>query len=211
MRHRRLLLVGCSLQDPHLDWLAGLPDDWEQSLKPWRAALMTASEWQRAIESRWQGGHASGALCRGNVRPVVLENHDQLGVLLATVAQRLDAQKAGHGSRRERGQPHTPPRSTGSSHGSKTEEPVPILVGPHPFHVFGTIPDNHASYIRRRSDGELKVALNTYPFVALVGQFQYGKSSLSRSVISLQDSWIVLKPNLEFCQQLLNDLQQRSV
>ncbi len=85
-RQREILFVGCSLQDPRLlDWLAAQSDATASGLKPWRA-LMTAAAWKAATEAVWEGGHASGALARGNLRPLTLRDHAQLAELLGEVA-----------------------------------------------------------------------------------------------------------------------------
>ncbi|MCP4664703.1 MAG: SIR2 family protein, partial [bacterium] len=71
LRRHPVLFVGCSLRDPRiLDWLAALVDADAERLKPWRA-LMTQPEWDEALA-------ASDALRRGHLRPLVLEDHDQL-------------------------------------------------------------------------------------------------------------------------------------
>jgi hypothetical protein len=89
LRRHPVLFVGCSLQDPRiLDWLADLPEDVASRLKRWRA-LMTAPEWAAALEAIWDRGHASGALSRGNIRPLILRDHDHLGELLAEVSRTL--------------------------------------------------------------------------------------------------------------------------
>ena len=86
LRQRAVLFVGCSLQDPRLlDWLAAQTEEAARGLKPWRA-LMTAKNWKAATEATWEGGHASGALARGNVRPLVLRDHAHLTELWAEVA-----------------------------------------------------------------------------------------------------------------------------
>ena len=86
LRQRPVLFVGCSLQDPRLlDWLAARTEDAARGLKPWRA-LMTEKAWKEAAASTWEGGHASGALARGNVRPLVLSSHAHLAELWGEVA-----------------------------------------------------------------------------------------------------------------------------
>jgi tetratricopeptide (TPR) repeat protein len=86
LRQRAVLFVGCSLQDPRLlDWLAAQSDATASGLKPWRA-LMTEAAWTAATTAVWDGGHASGALARGNVRPLLLRDHAQLAELLGQVA-----------------------------------------------------------------------------------------------------------------------------
>lgn len=86
LRQRPVLFLGCSLQDPRiLDWLAKIPDDWADSLEVWRA-LMLRKDWDAALGCTWEGGHASGALARGRVRPLILENHGELATLLGEAA-----------------------------------------------------------------------------------------------------------------------------
>ncbi len=86
LRQRAVLFVGCSLQDPRLlDWLAAQTDEAARGLKPWRA-LMTPAAWKAAMEATWEGGHASGALARGNVRPLELRDHAHLAELWTEVA-----------------------------------------------------------------------------------------------------------------------------
>ena len=86
LRQRAVLFVGCSLQDPRLlDWLAAQTEEAARSLKPWRS-LMTEEAWKAAGEATWEGGHASGALARGNVRPLVLRDHAHLAELWGEVA-----------------------------------------------------------------------------------------------------------------------------
>jgi tetratricopeptide (TPR) repeat protein len=81
LRQRAVLFVGCSLQDPRLlDWLAAQTQEAARGLKPWRA-MMTAEAWKAATEASWEGGHASGALALGNVRPLVLQDHAHLAEL----------------------------------------------------------------------------------------------------------------------------------
>jgi tetratricopeptide (TPR) repeat protein len=89
LRQRAVLFVGCSLQDPRiLDWLAAQSEEGERGLKPWRA-LMTAAAWQAAATATWEGGHAAGALARGNVRPLVLKDHAHLAELWDEAASQL--------------------------------------------------------------------------------------------------------------------------
>jgi tetratricopeptide (TPR) repeat protein len=86
LRQRSVLFVGCSLQDPRLlDWLAAQSETAARGLKPWRA-LMTAESWKAATEAKWEGGHASGALSRGNVKALVLRDHAHLAELWGEVA-----------------------------------------------------------------------------------------------------------------------------
>jgi len=109
LRHHRVLFVGCSLQDPRiLDWLSGLDAEAAKRLKPWRA-LVTEAEWQAALEV---GGDA---IRRGNLRPLVLEDHGQLSrlwvgatpehtapgeveLMLKLSEAGLEAELGGHGS-----------------------------------------------------------------------------------------------------------------
>ncbi|HKI03611.1 MAG TPA: tetratricopeptide repeat protein [Thermoanaerobaculia bacterium] len=89
LRQRAVLFVGCSLQDPRLlDWLAAQTEEAARGLKPWRP-LMTADEWKAATEATWEGGHASGALARGNVRPLILRDHAHLSELWGRVASEV--------------------------------------------------------------------------------------------------------------------------
>jgi tetratricopeptide (TPR) repeat protein len=89
LRQRPVVFVGCSLQDPRLlDWLAAQGEPAARELKPWRA-LMTAAAWKAAAEATWEGGHASGALARGNVRPLVLRDHAHLAELWGAVAAQI--------------------------------------------------------------------------------------------------------------------------
>jgi tetratricopeptide (TPR) repeat protein len=86
LRQRSVLFVGCSLQDPRLlDWLAAQDEKAARGLKPWRA-LMTAEAWKDATEAKWEGGYASGALSRGNVKALVLRDHAHLAELWGEVA-----------------------------------------------------------------------------------------------------------------------------
>jgi hypothetical protein len=80
-----VLFIGCSLQDPRLlDWLAAQTEEAED-LNPWRS-LMTEKDWKDATEATWEGGHASGALARGNIRPLLLRDHAHLPELWGEVA-----------------------------------------------------------------------------------------------------------------------------
>jgi tetratricopeptide (TPR) repeat protein len=89
LRQRAVVFVGCSLQDPRLlDWLAAQTEDEARSLKPWRA-LMTPEAWQVAAAAVWEGGHASGALARGNVRALLLRDHGQLAEIWSELAAEL--------------------------------------------------------------------------------------------------------------------------
>jgi tetratricopeptide (TPR) repeat protein len=89
LRQRAVLFVGCSLQDPRLlDWLAAQTEEAARGLKPWRA-LMTEKNWKTATEATWEGGHASGALARGNVRPFILRDHAHLAELWAGVTSEV--------------------------------------------------------------------------------------------------------------------------
>jgi hypothetical protein len=86
LRQRPVLFLGCSLQDPRiLDWLAGLSDDAAEGLEIWRA-LMLEKAWTQALAYTWDGGHASGALSKGKVRPLILSSHDRIAALLGEVA-----------------------------------------------------------------------------------------------------------------------------
>jgi hypothetical protein len=83
LRQRPVLFLGCSLKDPRiLDWLAQIPDDWADDLEVWRAAML-APAWNEAMSYVWPGGHASGALTRGRVKPLLLGRHGDLPLLLA--------------------------------------------------------------------------------------------------------------------------------
>jgi tetratricopeptide (TPR) repeat protein len=88
LRQRAVLFVGCSLQDPRLlDWLAAQTEEAAQGLKPWRA-LMTEKDWEAATKAVWEGGHASGALARGNIKALLLRDHGHLAELWGEVASR---------------------------------------------------------------------------------------------------------------------------
>lgn len=81
---RPVLLIGCSLREPALlDWLAALPED--ATLEVWRA-LVTQSTWDAAMSYRWEGGHASGALTRGKVRPLRVADDAEVTKLLGEAA-----------------------------------------------------------------------------------------------------------------------------
>jgi hypothetical protein len=83
---RPVLFLGCSLKDPRiLDWLAKIPEDWAQSLEVWRAVMLEKA-WNEALSYTWAGGHASGALLKGNVQPLRVKDHGDLPKLLADVA-----------------------------------------------------------------------------------------------------------------------------
>jgi hypothetical protein len=89
LSQRHILFVGCSLQDPRLlDWLAAQSEEDARSLKPWRA-LITEKDWKAVTEATWEGGHASGALARGDVRPILLPDHGSLPVLWSKLAAEL--------------------------------------------------------------------------------------------------------------------------
>jgi tetratricopeptide (TPR) repeat protein len=89
LRQRYVLFVGCSLQDPRiLDWLAALSEDAARHLKSWRA-LITEKDWKTVTEAIWDGGHASGALARGDLRPIILPDHGSLPVFWSQLAAEL--------------------------------------------------------------------------------------------------------------------------
>lgn len=71
LRRHPVLFVGCSLQDPRIGrWLGALDDAEVEQLKPWRA-LMTADEWQTAVE-------ACPRLLRAPLCPLLVDDHDHL-------------------------------------------------------------------------------------------------------------------------------------
>jgi tetratricopeptide (TPR) repeat protein len=88
LRQRPVLFAGCSLQDPRLlDWLAARSEEEARGLKPWRA-LIIEKDWKAATEAVWEGGHASGALARGNIKALLLRDHAHLAELWGEVAGR---------------------------------------------------------------------------------------------------------------------------
>ncbi len=79
LRREWVLFVGCSLQDPRIvDWLHALDDEARAALKPWRA-LMKQAEWDIALATH-------PVLGRAQLRPLVIDDHDRLAPLWATVA-----------------------------------------------------------------------------------------------------------------------------
>ncbi len=74
-----------------LQWLDKLPAARRQTLKPWRP-LMKQAEWQAAREFRWDERAAGEILGRAPIRPLVLNDHQQLGSLFVAAAERLAPQ-----------------------------------------------------------------------------------------------------------------------
>ena len=67
-----------------------------------------------------------------------------------------------------------------------------------PFHPFGSIPLNHASYVTRDSDKQLEMLLHSHKFIYVQGEFCSGKSSLLiRVPCILSEDWNVFRPRLD--------------
>lgn len=83
LRTRRLILAGCSLQDPRLvDWLATAGPDTPR----WHPVVLKA-EWERARS-------AFPALSRPTVQPWILPSHEEMPELWRKVAARLDHEES---------------------------------------------------------------------------------------------------------------------
>lgn len=87
---RPALFVGSSLTDSRLlDWIASLPNEEIDALKPWRA-LLTRQAWDAALahtyELRGAARKASDAIARARIRPLLLDSYGELPGLLTEVA-----------------------------------------------------------------------------------------------------------------------------
>ena len=83
MQQSPIVFVGCSMRDPRLlSWLTGLPEERAAQLERWRP-MMRQDSWERAVSDQ------AMTLARGNIRPLVIEDHEQLLRLWqATLAER---------------------------------------------------------------------------------------------------------------------------
>ena len=87
LRQHTVVFAGCSMVDPRIfEWLATATTDWAASLKPWRP-MMRRDAWEAAVAaSQAQPNHP---LSRGNIRPLLLERHEDLPAMWRAAADRL--------------------------------------------------------------------------------------------------------------------------
>ena len=77
LQQHPLLFLGCSMTDRRiLDWLRDLEPSWAELLDKWRP-LMTAADWQRALETPYGAGTAREPLAKARVRPLLLDDYQR--------------------------------------------------------------------------------------------------------------------------------------